>query len=185
MILAEEPLLRAPHLFIDGSWVEPVAGGSREIHDPADGTIIAVVGEADERDVSNAIAAARTAFAGSSRARIPVAERAALLVRTAELLGEHRDAIARIETLDTGKTLRESHIDIDDVVAVFRYYAQLIATGADRVVDTGDRAVISRIVREPVGVCALIAPWNYPLLQMSWKIAPALAAGCAVIAKPS
>ncbi|MGW1738079.1 aldehyde dehydrogenase family protein [Nocardia sp. NPDC001965] len=185
MILAEEPLLRAPHLFIDGNWVEPVAGGSREIHDPADGTVIAVVGEADERDVSNAITAARTAFSAGSRAHMPVAERAALLVRTAELLGEHRDAIARIETLDTGKTLRESQIDIDDVVAVFRYYAHLIATGADRVVDTGDPAVISRIVREPVGVCALIAPWNYPLLQMSWKIAPALAAGCTVVAKPS
>ncbi|MGW5381487.1 aldehyde dehydrogenase family protein [Nocardia sp. NPDC003963] len=185
MILAEEPLLRAPHLCIDGKWVEPVAGGSREIRDPADGTVLIVVGEAGRHDAARAVAAARTAFSAGPWPGTPAAARAALLVRTAELLGEHRDTLARIETLDTGKTLRESHIDIDDVIAVFRYYAQLIGTAADRIVDTGDPAVISRVVREPVGVCVLIAPWNYPLLQMSWKIAPALAAGCTVVAKPS
>ncbi|PWQ89237.1 betaine-aldehyde dehydrogenase, partial [Enterococcus faecium] len=73
----------------------------------------------------------------------------------------------------------------DDVTAVFRYYAKLIGVESDRVVDVGDPAVISRVVREPIGVCVLIAPWNYPLLQMSWKVAPALAAGCTMVAKPS
>ncbi|WP_433492704.1 aldehyde dehydrogenase family protein [Nocardia grenadensis] len=185
MILAEEPLLRPPHLYIDGTWSEPVAGGIREIRDPGDGAVIAAVGEAGAVDARRAVGAARAAFATGEWPGTPVAERAALLLRTAELLAEYRDPIARIETLDTGKTLRESHIDIDDVIAVFRYYGQLAATTGDRVVDTGDPAVISRIVREPVGVCALIAPWNYPLLQMSWKLAPALAAGCTVVAKPS
>ena len=90
-----------------------------------------------------------------------------------------------LETTDTGKTLAESRIDIDDVTSVFRYYAKLAAVESDRVVDVGDPAVISRVVREPIGVCVLIAPWNYPLLQMSWKIAPALAAGCTMVAKPS
>ncbi|WP_416567100.1 aldehyde dehydrogenase family protein [Nocardia testacea] len=185
MILAEEPLLRGPHLYIDGKWVEPVAGGTREVRDPADGAVIALVGEAGPADAGRAVGAARAAFATGGWPGTPVAERAALLLRTAELLAEYRDPIARIETLDTGKTLRESHIDIDDVIAVFRYYARLAGTAGDRLVDTGDPAVISRIVREPVGVCALIAPWNYPLLQMSWKIAPALVAGCTVVAKPS
>ena len=90
-----------------------------------------------------------------------------------------------LETRDTGKTLVESRIDIDDVTSVFRYYARLVGVEADRVVDVGDPAVISRVVREPIGVCVLIAPWNYPLLQMSWKIAPALGAGCTMVAKPS
>lgn len=71
----------------------------------------------------------------------------------------------------------ESRIDIDDVTSVFRYYACLVGVGPDRLVDVGDATVISRVVREPIGVCILIAPWNYQLLQMSWKIAPALGAG--------
>ncbi|MBR7559955.1 aldehyde dehydrogenase family protein, partial [Mycobacterium tuberculosis] len=66
-----------------------------------------------------------------------------------------------------------------------RYYASLAETSADRVVDVGNPAVISRVVHEPIGVCVLIAPWNYPLLQISWKIAPALAAGCTMVVKPS
>ncbi|WP_280274584.1 aldehyde dehydrogenase family protein [Nocardia wallacei] len=185
MILTDEPLLRAPHLHLGGTWVRASGGGAREIRNPADGEVIAVVDEADPDDVARAIAAARAAFDAGDWPATPVAERAALLVRIAELLEAHRDDIARIETLDTGKTLRESHIDLDDVIAVFRYYAHLVAVDADRLVDTGDSAVLSRVVHEPVGVCALIAPWNYPLLQMSWKIAPALAAGCTVVAKPS
>jgi betaine-aldehyde dehydrogenase len=71
------------------------------------------------------------------------------------------------------------------VTSVFRYYARLVGIQADRVVDVGDPTVISRVVREPIGVCVLIAPWNYPLLQMSWKVAPALGAGCTMVAKPS
>lgn len=185
MVLTDEPLLRGPHLYLDGTWVRASGGGTREIRNPADGTVIAVVDEAGPGDVARAITAARTAFDAGRWSATPAADRSALLVRIAELLAEHRGDIARIETLDTGKTLRESHIDIDDVIAVFRYYAHLVAVDADRLVDTGDPAVLSRVVHEPVGVCALIAPWNYPLLQMSWKIAPALASGCTVVAKAS
>jgi betaine-aldehyde dehydrogenase len=80
----------------------------------------------------------------------------------------------------------EGRIDVDDVTAVFRYYADLIGAGsAGRLVDTGQPAVVSRVVHEPVGVCALITPWNYPLLQLSWKVAPALAAGNTCVIKPS
>ena len=114
-----------------------------------------------------------------------VAERAALLDRIADLLQRDKESLAELETRDTGKTLVESRIDIDDVTSVFRYYASSPRVESDRIVDVGDPAVISRVVREPIGVCVLIAPWNYPLLQMSWKIAPALAAGCTMVAKPS
>ncbi len=104
-----------------------------------------------------------------------MAERAALLDRVADLLQRDKESLAAAGDPDTGKTLVESRIDIDDVTSVFRYYARLVGVEADRLVDVGDPAVISRVVREPIGVCVLIAPWNYPLLQMSWKIAPALA----------
>ena len=115
----------------------------------------------------------------------PVAERAALLGRVADLLQRDKESLAELETRDTGKTLVESRIDIDDVTSVFRYYSGLVAVEADRLVDVGNPAVVSRVVREPIGVCVLIAPWNYPLLQMSWKVAPALGAGCTMVAKPS
>ena len=83
-----------------------------------------------------------------------------------------RAAFARAEALDTGKRLVETEYDVDDVVACFRYYAGVAGTDAGRVVDTGVPDAISRVVYEPVGVCALITPWNYPLLQTSWKVAP-------------
>ena len=93
--------------------------------------------------------------------------------------------MARLETLNTGKAMRESRWDMADVARVFRYYADLADKDAGRLVDTGNADALSRIVYEPVGVCALIGPWNYPLLQMSWKIAPALAAGNTAVMKPA
>ncbi|MDT7643581.1 MAG: betaine-aldehyde dehydrogenase, partial [Pseudonocardiales bacterium] len=130
------------------------------------------------------VAAAKAAFAGEWF-RTPASERKALLLRVADLLTRDKDEIARIETLDTGKTLVESKLDIDDVTAVFRYYAGMADQDPGRIVDTGMANVLSRVVYEPVGVCALITPWNYPLLQLSWKVAPALAAGNTVVIKPS
>lgn len=141
--------------------------------------------EASALDVARAVAAARTAFDTGPWPRTPAAERGRVLARIADLLQRDRETIARTETLDTGKTLREGRADVDDVTAVFRYYAGLAGSHAGRVVDPGSPGVVSRIVHEPVGVCALIAPWNYPLLQMSWKLAPALAAGNTMVIKPS
>ena len=93
--------------------------------------------------------------------------------------------VARAESLDTGKRLVESEYDVDDVVGVFRHYGNVAAEDAGRVVDTGRADVRSRVVHEPVGVCALITPWNYPLLQTAWKVAPCLAAGNTFVLKPS
>ena len=107
----------------------------------------------------------------------PVGERAALLDRIADLLQRDKESLASLETGTPARRWSESRIDIDDVTSVFRYYARLVGVESDRLVDVGDPAVISRVVREPIGVCVLIAPWNYPLLQMSWKIAPALGRG--------
>ncbi|CAN5580470.1 aldehyde dehydrogenase family protein [soil metagenome] len=174
-----------PDLLIGGRWRHASDGGTRDILNPADGSVVAVVDEATVEDARAAVAAARATFDDGAWSATPVGERAAILDQIADLLERDRDSLAELETRDTGKTLVESGIDIDDVTSVFRYYSRLVAVEADRLVDVGDPTVISRVVREPIGVCVLIAPWNYPLLQMSWKIAPALAAGCTMVAKPS
>ncbi|EWM18007.1 aldehyde dehydrogenase family protein [Kutzneria sp. 744] len=170
-------------LFIDGHWT--TGSDTRPVINPFDGSVVTTVAEADAKDALRAVAAARAAFDAGPWPRTPAAERGALLNAVADLLLRDRDDIARTETLDTGKTLGESIADVDDVVRVFRYYADLADKHPGRVVDTGIPTAQSRIVYEPVGVCALITPWNYPLLQASWKVAPALAAGNTIVIKPS
>jgi betaine-aldehyde dehydrogenase len=174
-----------PELYIDGAWRSAAAGGQREIRCPATGELVRAVDEATEEDTIAAIAAARKAFDHSGWPDTPVHDRSALLHRLADSLIANRDEIARAESLDTGKRLVESGYDVDDVVGVFRFYAGVAAEDAGRVIDTGSADVRSRVVHEPIGVCALITPWNYPLLQTSWKVAPALAAGNTFVLKPS
>lgn len=171
-------------LLIDGTWSSG-SGGTADVINPFDGSVVETVGQASADDVDRAVAAARTAFDTGPWRATTAAERGALLHRVADLLVRDKESIAHTETLDTGKTIAESRIDVDDVTAVFRYYAGLADADAGRVVDVGMSHVLSRVVHEPVGVCALITPWNYPLLQLSWKVAPALAAGNTMVVKPS
>jgi betaine-aldehyde dehydrogenase len=174
-----------PSLFIDGEWVSPASGATQDVVNPSDATVVQQVDVADDADVQRAIGAARRAFDAGDWPRSPVADRVTLLNRTADLLERDREKIGRAETLNTGKALRESCWDVDDVIKVFRYYAELVAQDNDRVVPTPGRDAVAKIVREAIGVCGLIGPWNYPLLQISWKVAPALAAGNAIIVKPA
>ncbi|HZG02013.1 MAG TPA: aldehyde dehydrogenase family protein [Streptomyces sp.] len=173
-------------MHIDGQWRPAASGATREVLDPADASVLAVVAEGGTEDTDAAVAAARRAFDTGDWPRTPAAERAALLRRVADLLQRDREELALTESRDTGKTLAEGRIDVDDVTAAFRYFADLVVNeSGGRVVDAGSADVHSVVVREPVGVCALITPWNYPLLQASWKIAPALAAGNTLVVKPS
>ena len=173
-----------PTLFIDGAWTSG-SGGTVDVPNPSDGSIVTTIDQAGPDEVVRAVAAARSAFDTGPWPGTPVAERAALLRRVADLLVRDKEEIARVETLDTGKTLKESRIDVDDVTAVFRYYADLADKDSGRIVDVGMAHVVSRVVSVPVGVCVLITPWNYPLLQLSWKVAPCLAAGNTCVIKPS
>ncbi|WP_406439672.1 aldehyde dehydrogenase family protein [Streptomyces sp. NBC_00631] len=173
-------------IHVGGEWLAAVSGATREIIDPADGLPFTVVAEGDEKDAEAAVAAARRAFDTGDWPRTPVAERAALLRRVADLLVRDREQLGLLESRDAGKTVEEGRVDIDCVADAFRYFADLVtAEGAGRVVDAGSPDVHSVVVSEPVGVCVLITPWNYPLLQASWKIAPALAAGNTFVVKPS
>ncbi|MEU4198940.1 aldehyde dehydrogenase family protein [Streptomyces sp. NPDC039022] len=175
-----------PELFIGGQWTAAADGEVREIRCPADGTLVATVDEAGAADAAAAVTAARAAFDDGPWPHTPAAERGALLLRVAGLLERDKDAYARAESLDTGKRFVESQYDMDDIANCFRYFGNLVASGNDgRVVDTGQPEVDSRVVYEPVGVCSLITPWNYPLLQTAWKVAPAVGAGDTFVLKPS
>ncbi|MET9894981.1 aldehyde dehydrogenase family protein [Streptomyces sp. NPDC006465] len=174
-----------PDLYIDGSWRGALDARTREIRCPADGSLVGVVDEAGGKDTVEAIAAARRAFDEGPWPSVPSADRGDLLLRVADLLVRDKHALARAESLDTGKRLVESEYDIDDIANCFRYFGRLAAAETGRVVETGTESVDSRVVYEPVGVCALITPWNYPLLQTAWKVAPALAAGNTFVLKPS
>ncbi|WP_432111296.1 aldehyde dehydrogenase family protein [Streptomyces sp. YPW6] len=171
-------------LYIGGEWTPAAAGGRREVINPFDASVVTTVDEADADDVDRAVRAARRAFEEADWAGAPTRRRADVLLRVHDLLLRDREEIARTETLDTGKTLAEARIDVEDVANTFRYFGEVADKDGGRVVDVGPD-VLSRVVHEPIGVCALIAPWNYPLLQASWKVAPALAAGNTFVLKPS
>ncbi|MEU2787927.1 aldehyde dehydrogenase family protein [Streptomyces sp. NPDC007100] len=175
-----------PELFIGGQWTAAADGEVREIRCPADGTLVATVDEAGAADAAAAVTAARSAFDDGPWPHTPAAERGRLLLRVADLLERDKDRYARAESLDTGKRFVESQYDMDDIANCFRYFGDLVASGNDgRVVDTGQPEIDSRVVYEPVGVCSLITPWNYPLLQTAWKVAPAVGAGDTFVLKPS
>ncbi|MGI8529774.1 MAG: aldehyde dehydrogenase family protein, partial [Geodermatophilaceae bacterium] len=174
-----------PSLYVAGSWLPARAGGRREIRCPADGILVGEVDEATADDTAAAIAAAREAFDHGPWPTTSARERGALLLRVADLLQRDKDAIARMESRDTGKRLVEGEYDVDDVTSVFRHYGEVAGDEPERAIDLGRDDVESRVIREPVGVCALITPWNYPLLQVAWKVAPCLLAGNTFVLKPS
>ena len=172
-------------LYIDGAWVPSSTGDTRTIICPADGTDVGVVSEAATADTEAAIAAARRAFDSRVWADRPAGERGDFLLDVAEQLRLRKDEFARAEALDTGKRLVEAEGDMDDIIACFRFFGKIADHDPGRLVDAGDNSVISRVVYEPIGVCGMITPWNFPLLQASWKIAPALAAGNSFVIKPA
>ncbi|NJP38668.1 betaine-aldehyde dehydrogenase [Alkalicoccus luteus] len=171
--------------YINGEWVDAKSGETRDIINPYNQEVIATVPEADETDTKEAIAAAREAFDNGEWPETPATERGAIVRRIAELIERDKEELAYLESLDTGKTMDESRGDMDDIAGVFRYYAELADKNGGELIDSPVPNSVSKVVHEPVGVCGQITPWNYPLLQASWKLAPALATGNTLIMKPS
>ena len=172
-------------LFIDSKFTDAENSDTTSIEYPADGSTHILAAEASSTDAERAIAAARKEFDHGRWRHTTVGERSKILRKVADRLLADKETIARLEALDTGKTLAECEIDVDDVASVFHYYADLASSSIGRVVDPSTPGISSRTFTEPVGVCVLITPWNYPLLQASWKVAPALLAGNSIIIKPS
>jgi len=180
-------MLDRPHLYIDGQWLAPQAGGRFEVFDPSDESLLARVAAAGPADVDLAVRAARRAFDQGPWPRLPGAERATVLRRIAEGIRARQDELAVLEVRDNGKPLPEAQWDIADAAGCFDYYADLAERldGEEFPVALADARFRASVVREPVGVAAAVTPWNYPLLMAAWKVAPALAAGCCMVLKPS
>jgi betaine-aldehyde dehydrogenase len=175
-------------LYIDGQWVSPARGGVFETVDPASEAVIAQVAAATSEDIDLAVKAARRAFDEGPWPQMSGAERAAVLRRIADGIRERQQVLAELEVLDNGKPLPEALWDIGDTAGCFDFYADL-AEGLDsqreQTVALADERFSSVARKEPVGVAGAIIPWNFPMLMAAWKVAPALAAGCSMVLKPS
>jgi len=172
-------------MYIDGEWVLSGSGETREVINPADGSILASVTEGTADDVKKAVAAARRAYDKDGWQDTTPHVRAALLRAVCAKLERDREPLLKLETLDNGKPLRETGYDVDDTIGCFRYYAGMAEKPTGQTFSVPDPNIQTMVVREPIGVCGQIVPWNYPLLMAAWKLAPALAAGNTVVFKPS
>ncbi len=172
-------------MYIDGEWLLSGSGKTREVINPADGSVLAAVTDGTAADVRKAIHAAKRAFYKDGWMDTTGAERAAKLFAIADLIEKNADEFAKIETLNNGKPLRDAQGDVADSVTCFRYYAGLSGKPSGQTYNVPDPSIQAMTVREPVGVCGLIVPWNYPLMMAAWKIAPALAAGNTLVFKPA
>jgi 4-guanidinobutyraldehyde dehydrogenase/NAD-dependent aldehyde dehydrogenase len=171
--------------FIDGRHVAAASGETFDCVSPIDGRVLARVASCDVADADLAVVAARRAFESGTWRRQPPRERKRVLLRFAELVLEHRDELALLETLDMGKPISDSlAVDIPATARCIAWYAEAIDKLYDEVAPTGPDA-LATITREPVGVVGAIVPWNFPLIMAAWKIGPALAAGNSLILKPS
>jgi betaine-aldehyde dehydrogenase len=171
-------------MFIAGEWRSASDGGARDLIDPGTGEIIARVAEGTRADAEAAIAAARDAFDRGPWRTTSAQDRAKVLFAIADAIDAHAEELGRIETLNAGKPLRETAYDMADAANCFRYFAGLATKPHGETFDVPAPSQ-TFTVREPIGVCGQIVPWNYPLLMAAWKLAPALAAGNVCVLKPS
>jgi betaine-aldehyde dehydrogenase len=171
-------------MYLGGEWKLAADGNVRQLQNPANGRVIATITEGAEADAQAAIAAARKAFDEGPWRETSAADRAALLFKVADAIDAHRDEFMRIDTLNGGKPLRETEYDAVDAANCFRYYAGLATKPHGQTFDVPAPSQ-TFTVREPIGVCGQIIPWNYPLLMAVWKLAPALAAGNVCVLKPA
>ncbi|QKF83126.1 aldehyde dehydrogenase family protein [Halarcobacter ebronensis] len=169
--------------FIGGEWVAPKSGEYFENISPVDGDVLTRIPRSNEEDVELAIQAAKTAF--ESYKHTSVIQRSTMLNKVADAIEANLEALALAETLDNGKTIRETlNADVPLVVDHFRYFASVIRAESGSVADL-DEDTVSQEIYEPYGVVAQIIPWNFPLLMAAWKLAPALAAGNCIVMKPA
>ncbi|MDX6517393.1 MAG: betaine-aldehyde dehydrogenase, partial [Gaiellaceae bacterium] len=169
-------------LFINGELVEPASGEVRDLREPATGDLLARAAMAGEQDVDNAVDAASAALAGAW-GRTPPTERSRLLHALADAILANRKELTELESRNVGKAISSVKAELFGAVENFRFFASATASIAGRSNPIGG-SLLSYTLKEPVGVAAQIVPWNYPLLMATWKLSPALAAGCSVVLKP-
>lgn len=180
-----ERLRPSGQAFIDGRFVAAASGAVFETLNPATGALLATIAHCQAEDVDRAAAAARRAFREGGWSRAAPEHRKQVLLRLAELIRANSLELAVLESLDSGKPIRDCLKEIGtEVPDTFQWYAELIDKSFGKVAPTGEQAC-ALILREPIGVVAAVLPWNFPLLMAAWKLAPALASGCSVIVKPA
>ncbi|MFD0890430.1 aldehyde dehydrogenase family protein, partial [Streptosporangium algeriense] len=184
-----EDFITSPHqLFIDGRWVDAASGRTFATPDPATGRTLAHVAEADAEDVDRAVRAARRAFEHGPWSRMTPSERGRIIWRIGDLILEHAEELAQLESLDNGKPLSVARVaDVPLAADLFHYMAGWATKieGNTISLSAPGSAFHAYTLREPVGVVAQIIPWNFPLLMAAWKLGPALATGNVVILKPA
>src|SRR5205085_7991938 len=183
---AREFLSRPQHLVIGGERVEAADGRTFPTIDPASGREIVSVAQGGPEDVDRAVRAARAALEEGEWATMPSAGRERLMHALADAIEAHDEELAEIESLDNGKPVGLARfVDVRGTAAQLRYFAGWPSKIEGNVLPVNAPNMLCYTRREPVGVCAQIVPWNFPLLMASWKIAPALAAGCTIVLKPA
>ena len=171
--------------FIDGRWTDAVSGKTFQSSDPYTGAPWAEIPECDKADVDKAVDAAYRAFESGAWPKMTPTARAKIMRRIAELIEQHAEHLGEVEVRDNGKLISEMVAQTKYMPQWFYYYAGLADKIQGAVVSVDRPDHFNYILREPVGVCAFITPWNSPLMLATWKMAPALAAGCTVVIKPS
>lgn len=169
--------------FINGQWVAPASGQYFENISPVDGKVLALAARGNAADIDAALDAAHAAFATWSKASAQ--SRSNVLLKIADIMETNAETLARVESWDNGKALRETRAaDIPLCIDHFRYFAGVIRAD-ESTMSEHDEHTVSINLQEPLGVVGQIIPWNFPLLMATWKIAPALAAGCCTVVKPA
>src|SRR5271155_4669333 len=172
-------------LLIGGKWVPAQSGKTLETINPANEEVLALIAEGDKADVDEAVKAARKAFEEGKWRSISPHQRTRYLLKIAELIDKYADELAELESLDNGKPVSQARaIDIAGAAGIFRYFAGW-PTKIYGETNPSDPSTFNYTLREPVGVCGLITPWNFPLMMAAQKMAPALACGNTVILKPA
>jgi acyl-CoA reductase-like NAD-dependent aldehyde dehydrogenase len=171
--------------FIDGRFVAAADGATFEDISPRDGSVLASVARCGSEDVDRAVRAARRAFDDGSWALADPAERKRVLLRLAELIDEHAEELAGLESADVGHPIGDARgVDVPGARNCFAWYAEAIDKVYGEIAPTAADA-LALISREPIGVVGAVVPWNYPLIITAWKLAPALATGNSVVLKPA
>ncbi|CAN5894958.1 aldehyde dehydrogenase family protein [soil metagenome] len=185
MATAVDTEIRPGKLYINGEWQDAASGRSFETINPTTGEPLTEVAEGSEEDIDRAVRAARQAFEDSEWTKMDARKRGRILMRIAEGIEARLDELARLETLDNGKPLKEARaFDIPDAADCFRYYGGWADKIEGEVIPVPG-PYLNYTRREPIGVCGQIIPWNYPLQMAAWKVAPALACGNTVVLKPA
>jgi len=177
----------ATQLFINGQFTSPLSGKTLDVIDPATEEVFEQIAAAGAEDVDLAVKAARASFDSGVWRNKSAAERGVVLRKISQLIAVRIKDIIKLEVRDNGKPFPEALWDVEDASFCFTYYAELAEQmdGGEEYIDVGDDRFSSKVVKDPIGVVGAIVPWNFPLLMAVWKVAPALAAGCSIVLKPS